>query len=68
MSQYSPGWMDPRTIEGPFTLIAPVDFGKINLKGEDHFFDSMEMGWRFYYDMAKRQKTDAQDRATPLPG
>ena len=59
MSQYSPGWLDPRSIEGPFTLIAPLDFQKITIGEEPHFFDSMEMGWQFYYEVAKEQH--AQD-------
>jgi hypothetical protein len=58
VSQYSPGWLDLRTIGGPYTRIAPQDFQKIILKGEDHFFDSMEMGWQFYYLVAKKRAQD----------
>ncbi len=66
MSHYSPGWLDPRTIGGPFTRIAPLDFEKIIINGEDRFFDSMETGWRFYYQAAKEQALD-QDTTPSVP-
>ena len=43
--------------EAPSTLIAPPDFQKISIGGVDHFFDSAEMGWRFYYQAAKTQNS-----------
>lgn len=54
---YAPvaGWLDPRSIEGPFTRIAPLDYSKITIHGDDFFFDSPQMGWEFYYTTAKEQ-------------
>lgn len=57
MGAYSYGWLDPRTIVGEFTRIVPLDFGKVSIGGVDHYFDSAEMGWRFYYETAKTQNT-----------
>lgn len=50
---YCPGWLDPRTIEGPFTRIAPYDYSMISINGKPFQFDSAQMGWEFYYSMAK---------------
>ena len=50
---YCPGWLDPRTIEGPFTRIAPYDYSMISLNGKPFQFDSAQLGWEFYYSMAK---------------
>ncbi len=54
---YCPGWLDPRSVEGPFTRIAPDDFSKITMNGEDFYFDTAQMGWEFYYNVAK-EKTE----------
>ena len=52
---YCPGWLDPRSIEGPFTRIAPLDFSKITFLGRVYYFDTAQMGWEFYYHAAKEQ-------------
>ena len=53
--EYSYGWLDPLSITGKFSRIAPLDFQKVSIGGTDHFFDSAETGWRFYYEAAKAQ-------------
>ena len=50
---YCPGWLDPLSIEGPFTRIAPSDYSKITINGENFYLDTAQMGWEFYYHAAK---------------